>query len=1260
MKKIIASILSVIILVSLAALNVYAATEYTLEAENYTDTNWKYIGGRILISKTGASGGKYISLKMDTDKESEFYSEYVVNVASAGYYKITLYSTPVTKTGWASPVYVKVNGGNDIALDGIRGENETVSGTGIFANESDVIYLNSGDNTVRFIVKDKNDDGKYISSFDKIKFTSASYALDGIYSDNPYMVFESGNPVSIYAKGNGITNTNVSVSYTVKKYNSNSSVASGTITIPAGQKTGSVSVSNLDKGSYIISATYSGKTVTEYFSVVTPKSSRSVYADTPFAIDTNMISLYNKYSDKKDYVDNYAKALSLMGVSWIRDRISMSSTVTKTGDTITATASANNYIGKEIKKYGNIKITAVVNDIPSWMVGSDKKLKCDAVDVYKAFKALGDALGNSVDAIEILNETDAGGNISNSDSPNIYAAFFKAATAGINDSLSNAAVISQGATAIRALDYIDTLYKNDVFKFSVADNYHFHYNYLSGNTSAYSPFKGINAISQIIAMQKENAAKKPIWITEAGILFECESDTELSSAQQYVQAKYLITSAAEAIANGVDKNFYFLGTEYQEGDYTTGIMSKNDDYPSFYPAFAAMSAMTDLLGEGRYLGNLNSGNVRAYVFNNGVKNVIVAYSTSGSKTFTPQGTYKKYDMFGNLISGTSGNISVTEEPVFIVLDGAVNSADTSNAHSVSEIIPTSVTTGDHIIVSQDYSDNASVGSRNDEYYISAYNNTVTVTVSNLNNEAVSGTLNPESNADWTFSPSSRDFTLGALESATYTFTIGNYADTKEALVSFKAVCGDIQSSASVAKVKSGSDEYTNNAQRYWIDATNYNEKTGAYEQTQFTDAVNGRVMRVFTKDYEQPLVDSTLTYKFSLPSAGTYNVWMLVSDSNANHVTKWKWRYESPDSYRRYTYSYNPSAVYDAGTPHMYWYKVDSNKSLSAGTHYIVVKSDALRGGTYNDYMLQILDSIVIVPTSDTWWNPSSKTNGENVIAFENRNFASNFDFTNLTEDVQLPSKTDTGATISWSTSNCEVIDNNGKITRGLVTRNASLTATLTYDSSSTTVNIPVSVAPTTEIIPNVTLVDGNDNVITEFNKNRDNYVRVSFANPFNENKAATVYVAGYDNETNELKYLKKTVVEAGSKETASPDDILIDGAEDVGTYKIFTWKSNFESLLGSTTMLTSVIRDDACVTISGNCGKANEKLTMTVVKADAENFSSMSDEDVYDNLCYIGETTTDSEGKYVLKFRLTNANGKYKVNVRYSGGSTQSLFVAK
>ena len=1258
MKKIIAFMLSAVLMISLCAVQVYAATEYTVEGEAYSATNWKYTGGKILISNSGASGGQYISLKMDTNRETDFYAEYAVNVASAGYYKVTLYSTPVTRAGWTSPIYVNVNNGSDIALSGTKGDSETIPGTGIFENESDVIYLNSGSNTVRLIIKDKSDDGKYACSIDKIKFTSSSYSIDGIYSDNPYMVFESGKTANMYIKGNGTAGSNLSVSYNVKTYK-DSSVASGSVTISAGKNKGTISLNNLDKGEYIISATYSGKTVTNYFSVVAPKDSRNSYDDTPFALDTNMFSLYNKYSDSKDYVDNYAKALSLMGISWIRDRISMSSAVSKAGDVITASTSANNYIGKAIKKNSNIKITAVINDLPDWMSGSDKKLKCDLIDVYKAFKVLGDSLGNSVDAIEILNEVDCGGNVTASDTPNIYASFFKAAAAGIEDSLSNAMVISQGSTGSRALDYIDILYKNDVFKLSSVDSYHLHSNYSSSDTRAYVEFPGADTLKRIKAMQKKNMESKPVWITEAGLLIECDGSTELSSAQQYAQAKYVITSAAESIASGADKNFYFLGTKYQEDGYTTGIMSKNDSYPSFYAAYAAMSAMTYLLGEGEYLGNLNSGYVRAYVFNNGTKKVIVAYSTSGSRTFTPSGTYKKYDMFGNSLSGTSGSVSLTTEPIYLVLDGNISVTDTTNAHAEKKAIASAITTGDRIIVSQDYSDDASVGARNDAYFIKSSDKRVTVTISNLNNEAVSGTIIPKTDAGWTFSPDSRSFSLGALESNTYTFDIGNFTDIKDAVVSFKAVCGNMYSSISAAKVKSGSEEYTDGAVRYWIDATNYNERTGAYQQKRYPAAVNGRVMKLNTQGYETPLIPSTLTYKFSLPSSGTYDVWMLASNSNANHVTKWKWRYELPDEYKRYTGS-TPDVVYDAGTPHMYWYKVDSSKSLSAGDHAIVVKSDALRGGTYNDYMLQILDSIVIVPTSDTWWSPASKTNGANVIAFETRDFASNFNFTNLTEDVELPLKTATGATISWSSSNSSVINKEGKITRTGTQGSATLTATLTYDSSSTTVNIPVTVAATSELVPTITLVDENDKVITEFNRNRDNYVKVSAANPFAESKRAFVYIAGYNDGTDELKYFKKAAIDADAGETTTPENILIDDCEDVSVYKVFVWANELKALSGSATMFTSIKRNDACVTISGNCGKAYEKLTLTVTKADSGNLAAMSEEDVFDNLFYIGETTTDSSGNYVLRFILKNADGKYKLNLRYSSGSRQSLFTVE
>lgn len=1263
MKKFISKILAAGLVLSTCNMPVFAAADYTIEAENYSSTNWKYIGGSMINNNSNASGGKYLTLKMDTDSDTEFYAEYIVNVTTAGYYKLTLNSTPVSRTGWSSPLYISVNGGNKILLSGTRSDSTVVSGTGLYACDSDVIYLNAGENTIKFIVKDKNDDGKYVSSIDNFSLTASSFAIDGVYSDNPFMVFESGKAANIYVKGNGITNSEVSVSYTVKTYNG-TSVTSGTAAIPAGEKMGNIALTGLAKGTYTISATYSGKTVSNYFSVVAPKSERTVYDDTAFALDTNMISLYNKYTDSKDFVVNYAKALDLMGISYIRDRISMDSVVTKSGGVVTANTQAHNYIGKAIKEHSNIKISATINDLPSWMVGSDGALDCELIDVYEAFKALGDALGDSVDAIEILNEVDAGGGAGGTDAPNIYAALFKAAAAGINDSKCHAVVISQGASALKAIDYIDVLYKNEVFSISSADNYHFHSNYKAGDTRTYVQFPGISALAEIKAMQKRNAEEKPIWITEAGLLIECASDTELSAAQQYAQAKYVITSAAESIASGADKNFYFVGTEYQEDENTTGIMSKNDTYPSFYAAYAAMAAMTDILGKGEYAGNLNSGDMRAYVFKDGSKQIIVAYSVSGTQTLNISGSYKKFDMFGNLLSGTSGSISLTEEPIFIVSDGTVSGTNTTGAHSIEAVIPGVMKTGDRIVLSQEYSKAASMDARSGSYVIGANNNTVTVTVANLNNEAFSGTIVPDTDVDWTFQPETQEFSLGAFETGTYTFTINDYANSHEAIVTFKAVADGSYSMVTAAKVKSGSDEYLNSASRYWIDATKYSRKTGAYVTKQYASAVNGSLMELNTTGYDTKLIESTLSYDFSIADRGTYDIWILASDPNVNHMTRWKWRYDN-NSYKNYTYGwFGPDEVYTAGGQAMYWYNVGENVNLSAGKHSIDILSDALRGGNYNDYMLQRLDSIVIVPTSDSWWNPDGKTNGANVTAFENRNFASNFNFAQLTENVVLPSSTQTGADVDWTSSDTSVIENDGTIHRGLESKSATLTAKITYGTSSTTVSIPVTVEAIEDLLPIVTLVDEYDNVITEFNRNRDNFVKVSATNPLSETKSAFLHIGGYDSETNELRYFKTTEINIESGKTTTPEKILIDDEDGIGLYKVFTWNSELKPLTGvamlSTTMIATETRNDAIVTISGNCEKPDEKLTFTVTKEGSENLSSMSKDEVKKTLCYFGETTTDSSGNYNIKFKLEDANGKYKVNIKYSSGNKQSLFMVE
>lgn len=1261
MKKFISYILTAVLGLSVCNVPVFAAADYTVEGENYSSTNWKYVGGSMLSSKTDASGGKYITLKMDTDSDTEFYAEYIVDITTAGYYKLTLQSTPVSRTGWSSPLHISVNGGSQILLSGTKGETTVVAGTGIYLCESDVIYLNAGENTIKFIVKEKNEEGRYVSSLDCFSLTASSFAIDGIYSGNPFMVFESGSAANIYVKGNGITNADVSVPYTVNTYDG-ISVTSGTAVIPAGEKLGNIALTGLAKGTYTISATYSGKTVSNYFSVVAPKSARTVYEDTAFALDTNMISLYNKYADSKDFVINYAKALDLIGVSYIRDRISMDSVVTKSGDVITANTQANNYIGKAIKEHSNIKISATINDLPSWMVGPDGTLDCELIDVYKAFKALGDALGDSVDAIEVLNEVDAGGGASGTDAPNIYAALFKAATAGINDSKCHAVVISQGASGLKAIDYIDVLYKNEVFSISSADNYHFHSTYTSGDTRKYVQFPGISALAEVKAMQKKNSEEKPIWITEAGLLIECASDTELSYAQQYAQAKYLITSAVESIASGADKNFYFVGTEYQEGEKTEGIMSKNDTYPSFYAAYAAMSAMTDILGKGEYIGNLNSGNIRAYVFDSGSKEVIVAYSVSGTQTFSLSGSYKKYDMFGNLLSGTSGSISLTEEPVFIVADGAVSGTNTTGAHSIDAVIPGIMKTGERIVLSQEYAKSSSMDARSGSYVIDANNNTVTVTVANLNDEAFSGTIVPDTDVDWTFQPAEQEFSLGAFETGVYTFTINDYENSPEAIVTFKAVADGSYSTVSAAKVKSGSDEYMKSAQRYWIDGTKYSRKTGAYVTKQYAAAVNGSLMELYTEGYSEPLIESTLSYDFNLADSGTYDIWMLASDTSGTSTTQWKWRYDN-NAYKKYTYYlFGPEEVYKAKQP-MYWFNVGNNVSLSAGKHSIDILSDALRSEG-KDYMLQRLDSIVIVPSSDSWWAPDGKSNGANVTAFENRNFASNFNLTNVTENVVLPSSTDTGADIDWTSSNTSVIENDGTIHRGLEAKSATLTARITYDSSSTTVNIPVTVEAIEDLLPIVTLVDEYDNVITEFNRNRDNYVKISATNPLSETKSAFLHIGGYDTKTNELKYFKSTEISIEGGKTTAPQKILIEDESSADLYKVFTWNIDLKPLAGmatlSTTMIATETRNDAVITISGNCEKPNEKLTFTVMKEDSENLSSMSKDEVKKTLCYLGETTTDSSGNYSIEFKLEDADGKYKVNIKYSSGSKQSLFMVE
>ena len=99
MKKIVSCAIAAVMLMPAAVMPAYAATEYAVEGESYADTNWWYAGGKRTMSNNNASGGKYLALKMDSSGPDGLYAEYNVTVSAAGYYKLTLTSTPVTRTG---------------------------------------------------------------------------------------------------------------------------------------------------------------------------------------------------------------------------------------------------------------------------------------------------------------------------------------------------------------------------------------------------------------------------------------------------------------------------------------------------------------------------------------------------------------------------------------------------------------------------------------------------------------------------------------------------------------------------------------------------------------------------------------------------------------------------------------------------------------------------------------------------------------------------------------------------------------------------------------------------------------------------------------------------------------------------------------------------------------------------------------------------------------------------------------------------------
>ena len=897
---------------------------YYFEAEDYTSTNWKNSGGSVISANDTMRGGKYVALYNNPETDTEYYIEYLIQAPSTGYYKLDIASTPPQNSGWSSKIYAKANSGEVFELSA---DPASESESSLTLYHSDALYLTKGLNTIRFIVKDRIDT-RYVCRIDYFVLSEAEVSLSGIYADVPYMVFENDEDVVPYVQANGFVPEDVTVSYTVTDYYGET-VKAGNATISQGERRGNINLGKLDNGYYKITAMYGEQIVANDISVVVPVDSRGTYTDTPFAIDTNFYSLYNRYSENKDLLTDYVDSLELLGVTWIRDRVPLDdSMTTNTNGEVTVTATKNNNIGNIVKSNSDIKISCVADGLPTWIKSSYSEFGTDYNLVYKLFKALGDAVGDNVDCFEILNEVDNGGGSSYDDNgADTYAAFAKAAAVGLSDSDSNAFVITQGNARYpdNPGKYSEILYDNQLFDYVSADNYHSHVLLDEDYNEQYTAFAGLTGNKIVDNLKKQYNQSVPVWITEAGYLIENAAGEELNGNELERQAKYLVTSTVESLSTGVDKHFYFLGNVYDETasstgiTYTTGIMNKNKKYPAYYPAYSAMSAMTYILGEGQYIGRLVYDGVYAYAFQDGDDTALVLYNEGTAAEYDVQldcDTVTKYDMFANeeVLNSNGGTftVSVSSEPVYLKFTGDISSdLDESFADELITISDRTLTEADKIIISQQYSSTSKEDARSKGYYINSSNKTVTVTVTNLNSVAKNVTVNSAASNGWSVSPATNTVSVGAYGTATMTFTINVDEKSYDSKISFVGAVDGAQTSVSSAYAYGGfaevefvnddgmvlyefNEEADNYARIKLNNKNNFSSKDvevyiAAYNETEnlmlkiYKSELNVSLLNATSTDIKIPYVKGAEVYKVFIwdPSMNPYaRIYKLPADFN--------------------------------------------------------------------------------------------------------------------------------------------------------------------------------------------------------------------------------------------------------------------------------------------------------------------------------------------------------------------------------------------
>ena len=624
------------------------------------------------------------------------------------------------------------------------------------------IFLSKGRHTIKFNVMPEKIDasrGLYLDiDYARLNLKSAQTEKASVeFSNSTLGIYERGNDVRIkFISGK---DADLSGDVTIKDFYENIVYENSSLTIGSKEE---LVLKNLPIGHY--SVCIDGKDI-DYFSVVKPLNEREVYENSPLAVDA--AAAWNV--DIKSHRE-YVKAMELLGVRWVRERLSWDHINGSSLNGYALDLSTMSYALKGgnggvpmrydlfMRNYKDAGIN-VLPDVCSMASVVSRKWKngritTDLKSAYDYGYYIGSTLGN-IGAYELWNEPEV--DTYRYESPDMYAAMIKAMSIGLSDGSNGGLIVSPGFASYGETYYTDMLFRNDLMRFFDVYNYHVH--------------RQTNSESELLKhmpdapklenefLEKYHLERMPRWNTECGLLTRLEDDRNTQTQkQQRVSANYAVVSAMESLAQGTDKHFWYLFTHMNGRINTYTITS--DEHPS--AIYSALAAMIDILGDAKYKGSLNTlgDDTYGYITENtksGNETAVIFSESAKQISLNPKESGTVFDLMGNKIKdikkGENVLLDVSESPIYLRIDGRFEKNDYENGETLRDDKTESPSVAERVVINQIYPNKTENGDENHPensklhrdvktsgYKIDGEALSITVDVINLNPITVTGTI----------------------------------------------------------------------------------------------------------------------------------------------------------------------------------------------------------------------------------------------------------------------------------------------------------------------------------------------------------------------------------------------------------------------------------------------------------------------------------------------------------------------------------------